>query len=166
MLIFYFFWMLFHFMIVSNGDFAMQRKGVLKMVCSGITCVRCAPAQGISQCFMMGLADALLSQKLALETPVLFVGGERPGQHPPLCPDAAPSPCFWPQPTPFILSSLEAEHSSRFLTPLLGATALVVICIAVLAAVALARKVTTQAAQLSPEHLAPGALILSHPLSV
>lgn len=158
--------MSFHFMIISSGEFATQRKGVLKMVCSGVTRVRSATAQGISQCFMMDLADTLLSQKLSLETPVLCVGGERPGQYPPLCPDAAPSPCFWPQPTPFILSSLEAEHSSRFLTPLLGATALVIICIAVIAAIALARKVTTQAAQRSHGHLTPGTLILSHPLSV
>ncbi|XP_039698920.1 T-cell immunoreceptor with Ig and ITIM domains [Pteropus medius] len=39
-----------------------------------------------------------------------------------------------------VLLNSEAEHSSRFLTPLLGATALVIICIAVIAAIALARK--------------------------
>lgn len=81
------------------------------------------------------------------------VAGYRPG-HAPLC-------AFQARWSPFASASahflsfvppLAAEHSLGFRILLLGATGLVVVCTAVIAVVALVRKVMTPAARLSHRH--------------
>ena len=82
--------------------------------------------------------------------------------------------CFWPLPAHLsFVFPLAAEYSAGFQIPLLGAVAaaLVVICIAVIAVAALARKVMALAAPLSPGHPIPTThpippLVLSCPLAV
>lgn len=94
------------------------------------------------------------------------MGGERPGQAPPLCPATQASLAHG---CPLLLASahflyfvlpLGAERSAGFWILLLGVVLLVVICTAVTGVVMLARKVITLAAHLSRGHPTPATLAL------
>ena len=158
---------LFHFVTITESDFVEQKKGVLKMVCCDVKCVRHSPG-GISYSFCDGLGRcSACDLRKAWPIPI-------PGARTLRFPRTMVVLCFWPLPTHLsFVFPLVAEYSAGFQIPLLGAMAavLVVICTAVIVVATLARKVMSLAAPLSPGHPIPTthpipSLVLSCPLAV